>query len=366
MPTLQQKRLLFEGGGVTWVFRDDFITDRAAGAVNNTPAEPGIGTRLAVDAANVLTISGHRLRIAPGNAETREYVQLNRAAGRVAIIKGQYTVAPQRVGWGSLQSSDSQKHGSFFLNGTSTGVYYGTGALIQSLCDTVTGVDYQFAVLLQSAGSYWFIKGGTFTQWTLIFVDFAGVATPLFVGVNSHLIAAAGNYEYVYVRDLPYPFNTPFGLALHNVAAPSGAYVGLADQIIDVDITAPGVLANEGGFRYRVQDANNYWRAYFSNSGQLRINSISGGVATNRLSAAGIIAGGQTRKLRIIVSGTIHKAIVFDGSIWTKIGSDVNFSHVDTATGIETDFGVGWSGVDLRVFKRGSPEYNELDKGIAA
>jgi len=43
------------GAGIAYLLRDEFHTDRAAGSVNGTPAEPGPGTRTAVEVDGQLT-----------------------------------------------------------------------------------------------------------------------------------------------------------------------------------------------------------------------------------------------------------------------------------------------------------------------
>lgn len=54
--------LAASGGGITWLLRDDFITDRAAGSVNGTAAEPGPGSRMVTDTlGNKVSISSGKL-----------------------------------------------------------------------------------------------------------------------------------------------------------------------------------------------------------------------------------------------------------------------------------------------------------------
>ena len=76
------------GGAFTtlnYLLRDLFNTDRAAGAVNGTAAEPGPGTRTVVDTNGIVTLSGGGMVMNGTNAaaDRLTYAALTRAAGRL-------------------------------------------------------------------------------------------------------------------------------------------------------------------------------------------------------------------------------------------------------------------------------------------
>lgn len=51
---------------ISYAFRDLFTTDRAAGAVDGTAAEPGTNTRAVTDTGSKVSISGGLLSISGG------------------------------------------------------------------------------------------------------------------------------------------------------------------------------------------------------------------------------------------------------------------------------------------------------------
>ncbi len=94
---MQRRRIMamqaagvFDRRGVTYLLRDEFTTDAAAGAVNDTAAEPGPGTRRNVGQETELSIAGGYLIGAAGTspgpscAWTETFA---RAVGRVAFTE---------------------------------------------------------------------------------------------------------------------------------------------------------------------------------------------------------------------------------------------------------------------------------------
>jgi hypothetical protein len=217
---------------------------------------------------------------------------------------------------------------------------------------------YEVAVVLRSAGAFYFSKLSG--SWKLMWVDAAGTTAtvyPMFGNFDS-----AGTLDYFRVGDLPAPFTTDNGIATLNVSSPSGSYTGTADQIIEMTLTAPGSITTEAGFRFRVVDADNYWKIYFNTSGALRVDSIEAGVATNRKNVAGVISGGQTVTLREIMSSTAQDSYSLAGTTWTKRGSQLTNDIHTTATGVATDVGAGWTVSNFRSYPVESPQYTILDR----
>lgn len=138
-------------------------------------------------------------------------------------------------------------------------------------------------------------------------------------------------------------------------------YTATADQLIELTLTAPASITTEAGFRFRVVDADNYWRAYFDTSGAFLVDSVEAGTPTNRISVAAVITGSATRTIRIISDGTAQNAFSAASGTWTKRGAQLTNDIHTTATGIETDIGAGWTAASLRSYPRTSSQYTVLD-----
>ena len=258
-------------------------------------------------------------------------------------------------GFGSAAGIDNS-----IAKASGTTINYAAGAALiagHTFESLSSNTSYQVAVVLRSAGAFYFSKlSGT---WELMWVDAAGTTAtvyPMFGNFDS-----AGSLDYFRLGDLPAPFTTDNGIATVNASSPSGSYTGTADQIIEMTLTSPGTITTEAGFRFRVLDANNYWRAYFNTSGAFRVDSVEAGVATNRINVAAVISTSQTRTIRVISDGTAQDAFTLSGATWSQRGSRLTNDIHTTQTGIATDIGAGWTAANLRSYPRTSSTYNLLD-----
>lgn len=356
--------------GLTYLARFEFPTD--AGAPLASPYTEGTGSLTIVDTNNIASINGSSLRTNGTGLlayeDPRIYLTtgLARVAGRSMLFSINTGVALRLPGWRVLQTGGSVQviYSSIWLSTTAISAW--DGAAATALGAVTASTTYQVALVLRATGCFFFIKGGSqFTSWTLAWIFTNATSTPLYPSFQGDTTIGLAEYAYLRVRDLPAPFATDYGIASVNVASPShlASQTATADQIIDLDVTAPGVLADEAGFRYRILDANNYWRAYFNAAGAFRLDSVAAGVATNRISVAGVIAGGQTRTIRIICEGSLHDAYSFSGTAPTKRGAQISVSHQNTETAIAADIGAGWAVANLRSYPRTAAAYTtELDK----
>ncbi len=159
-----------------YLLRDQFTTDRSAGAVNATAAEPGPGSRTVTDTESKLTIASAALTFAGGKASPVNgdpgilYPSMARTAGRVLTAKVNYTGSVGRsfIGW-----SASGTAGNFLWFGVSGQPLARDGLLATDV--SIAGAlsastEYKIAVVLRSAGACYFIRGGAFTEWTLLWV----------------------------------------------------------------------------------------------------------------------------------------------------------------------------------------------------
>ena len=169
----------------TYALEDRFTTALAAGSVNATSAEPTGGTRTVVDTNSKLSITGGLLDFATGNATNDGiwYPSFSRVLGRTLIgtITMANTAQQARIGWGTAQSGAIND--SIRLVGDGTSQIITNGTLITGI-GLYTATTYQLAVVMRATGIFYFIKGGAFTNWTLIWVSTAGTAAG-YPAVNS-------------------------------------------------------------------------------------------------------------------------------------------------------------------------------------
>jgi hypothetical protein len=169
---------VYDPVGVAYLLRDEYVTNTAAGAVDGTAAEPGPGgNRHVTDTdGDALSISDGALAFANPNDAWHDpgvyYDALSRVAGRVML--GEFDAASGNrvmVGWSSVAGGNHllNGHGVYLENPISDlFVWSTTGVLVGSVS---TDTLYRWAVVLRSLGAYFFIKGGAFTEWTLLWLD---------------------------------------------------------------------------------------------------------------------------------------------------------------------------------------------------
>src|SRR3990167_10633079 len=98
---------------ISYVLNDQFTTDRAAGAVNGTSAEPTGGTRTVVDTNGKLSITGEKASFAPSGAALGNpglwYSSQSRVAGKVLLANVNVTATGQILfGWDTNQDGVPQ------------------------------------------------------------------------------------------------------------------------------------------------------------------------------------------------------------------------------------------------------------------
>lgn len=169
-----------QGGGgsgvaaIVYTLRDLFTTPLAGGAVNGTAAEPTGQTRTVTDGNSKLSITGNTASIATGGVGAAGdpgiwYPSIVRQVGLTLFMYFVQTTNTLEVGWdsaaaGSILFSFRPIVGSA-LNVKDNGGNIAVGAALS------TATTYQIAISLRSSGCWYFIKGGAFTFWTLIWIS---------------------------------------------------------------------------------------------------------------------------------------------------------------------------------------------------
>lgn len=390
-----------------YLLNDTFTTDRAAGAVNSTNAEPGPGVRTVTDTGNNLSITGGKLsfngQVGSGNPRHLHSVPVvARVAGRVLTFNVNLSATSKiaRIGWATTGFQSACRSGVLFLNnGTILTVESANNGPVLAAYGATT--DYQLWIILRATGHLVFIKGGAWTYPTLLWagaIDF----DPELLAIISQNSTGTMTYDYLRVpaaRWLPTPLASDgfsawgttdgfghaegvaggqgsggSGLAWTNqigtwgdsagkafASALSGGIAaatldsGKTDALTTAKVTRSGGVA---GVMAAYVDANNHVRAVHNGTNAQLIKRVSGS-DTNVISTAATYAAGA--EIRAIREGTAYRLYYNNALIGSQQTiSDAVFNSV-TLQGIYTTDAANTLD-DFVVRARGTGgEYSALD-----
>ncbi len=158
-----------------YILNDEFTTDRVAGEVDGTSAEPTGGTRTVIDSEDFISIGEGVLNVAGGTGTEGDPglwypLAITRIPGRMIVgTINLSTLGNTRFGF-DLNTSGGINFGINFGSSSSLALYDGLSSVnVGSALSTDT--NYQLAVILRSTGTYYYIKGGTFVNWTLLWIS---------------------------------------------------------------------------------------------------------------------------------------------------------------------------------------------------
>ena len=196
--------------GTLWLLRDEFTTDLAAGSVNGTAAEPGPGTRTVTDTNGKVTLAGGAASFATGGSAAGDpglwYDAVTRTAGRPLIVQ----ITPADTNGLVYLGLDSAQEGLIL-----DGIVLGASGVLQARPNgttlinvgSYTATTYLVAYITRTNGNFLFIKGGAFTNWTLVWFS-PNAASAAYPGVavgNTTTIFTAGFIRVPAALWLPTP-----------------------------------------------------------------------------------------------------------------------------------------------------------------
>lgn len=164
----------------TYLYYDTFTTDLAAGAVNGTNAEPGPGVRAIVDTGSRLSQSLGEMLMTGGGSSTsdpayRSTSTIAKAAGLtlVSYLREDQAEATAQmigaVGWDNNNSGDIEAdrfrfstNGSFTISNTTQ--FGATTSVGTYAANTLYGL----AIVYLATKAIYCIKGGAWSDWTLL------------------------------------------------------------------------------------------------------------------------------------------------------------------------------------------------------
>lgn len=391
-----------------YLVNDTFTTDRSAGAVNGTKAEPGPGLRTVTDTNSKLSLSGGAAGLATGGVGAGDpglyYGGLVRAVGRIVTAQLTPTTNNVQIGW-ETNTSGSIGHGWRFAGGnTLQGVVNGSNLTLGTWAANAQNI----AIVQRASGCFFFLKpnGG---GWLLMWVSSSGNQTPLLPALIAESTTAVATCEFIRVPAtlwLPAPlasdgfsasgttdglghaegvagglgsggngkaWNDPYGYGVWSTSvgiascgdttglgggdAPYILNAGKADAIVTAPITRAG--GTVGVIVRSDASADNYVKAEHNGTNARLIKVVAGTPTTLINTAATYSAGAE---IRVIAEGTKFR-LYYNNAL---IGSEQTIADAALQSGTYCGIvssGSGINSVDnLTVFARGAGgEYAALD-----
>lgn len=375
------------GGGLTPLMRDTFTTDRAAGAVHGTAAEPGPDdTRTVTDTLGGITISGGNLLFAQNVYQAIGdpgiwWQARSRTPGLAMVGKVYHKPSSYlALGFDSDQTGTGANTESVYLYSDKVRVVE-TG--VAGSAFVISEGYYYFAVVLLSQGANHFLKGGPFAQLTKLWHSWFPAHDPIYPAIMRW--QASGNQSIVpefALYQLSGEFASLTGFQFFDEAAANGMEYSATDSRnlspgnmeACLEVQAPASLdgnpATRTGLYYRTDAGlENGWHAYFDGTGAFRLDSLVAGVRTNRVNVASTISANAKRTIKVRAIGTKHECqtgndwvVQRNNTVWTIANPTlVDVSLNDTETRCVPVAASGWTLGRIAAFPMTSSAFNQLD-----
>mgnify|MGYP001217212840 CR=1 FL=1 len=219
-----------------WILRDEFTTNRAAGAIDDTAAEP-TGTRdVATDTNSKLTIGSGLLTFATGGAAAGDpglwYTQLTRVAGLTLIgeiTPDGTTNASIGIGWDANQAGAQTNSLNLAADGYLQAVVNGGTAITVG---SYTAASHKLGISLRATGAYYWAKLGADTSWELYWIGAAdsGNNYPSYSALGTSAIATSSFIRIPNTLWLPSPLASD-GFSVSGTTDGKGHAEGVAGGI---------------------------------------------------------------------------------------------------------------------------------------
>jgi len=222
-----------------YLINDTFNEEILAGFLNNTNVVYTGGLRYVIDTTGKLSMTGGNLVSLAANPSSADpaiwYSSITNRSGR--IVKVSITpnsgAAPLRFGFNNIAGTASLS-GSFLALGNSGAISGTINGTASPTCGVWTGSNtYQIVVISRSNGCFFFIKGGIYTNWTLLWFTNNGTFSSLYptlVAINN---GAGYTADYIRVpKDLwiPSPLLSD-GFSLQYVTDGLGHQEGISNTV---------------------------------------------------------------------------------------------------------------------------------------
>ena len=306
------------------------------------------GVRTVVDTNNKISIANGLLRFATGEvAFDRLYYDAQlRVLGKSFLVNVMpaNALGGAQLGWdnntvGTLTSCIRLAIGDISILSNAAVIVVGTH----------TATPYQICVTLRATGNFFFIKGGAFTNWVMLFAD-ALLSGNMYPTISTYLTTAIYDADGARIPKrlyIPVPLqsdgfsaSTTDGLGNpENNGTVGNSYSDVGTWGVTGGKRACSALSGGVGFSYlacsstdvlidatctrtagvtgivaRYADANNYLIAYHDGT-NCKLDKVVAGVTTNLISAAATYSA--TAVLRLVLDGTAARLFYNNAAVGT-------------------------------------------------
>ena len=292
-------------GGVRFLLRDEFTTNRAACSVHGTPAEPGPGTRSVQDTGSTLALSGGYMQTSGRVGPMDPSLTLGSLAAQTGRALFALMVIPAtgsyHVGWDD--ATIGWLSNAIFWGNANVGFY--VGAAIVALAGLANESEV-WGACIQHAGGMVFAFRSLAGTWYLVPSDVAA-PNPAYprAGAYANVPTGAVNaLSSLRVADVGGAWANDYGVATQRLAGARSAgdtFVHEANCWLEFTVTTLPA-AGQIEVRFRIQDATNYWQVTVDDAGTLDLDEVVAGVVTQRGTSAATITNGET--VRVSAIGT--------------------------------------------------------------
>jgi hypothetical protein len=245
-----------------------------------------------------------------------------------------------RLGFSANSGNSAVSVGLDYSDATTMRIKDGISVVDGSVA--VPSGENEFAFVLRSAGGFLLLKDGS-GNWILHWI-YTSPSSDQY----AKLRVGAGAKDYKSddwrVADLGDPWATAYALATERLSGSQSAgqtFSHEADCLIEFEATT---LPSSGQIElfFRIQDASNYWRVTINSSGDLDLDEIVSGSATQRGTSAAAVSAGN--RVVVMANDTSIRVYANEAKVITY-GSASNFK-TETAGELDT-LGTGGAVSDI-------------------
>jgi len=350
---IRRRTLVTWGGRLRYLFRALFDVDDAAPIA--VPYVDNTGYSFdTYDTGNKAAVSGGWLGWGSSTANNNPYVV------------GQTNLYPQLVLPGGAVAWRFRSGGGGCFVGLTNNKTASAGALLYPFFSVVAGgisvsgrqysqpfayatdnTPYWLAMVFRTTGAHWFIKGGAFADWTLMFTitgqtTLAG-STAWYPFMAARSTTSDFDFDTIVAANLSGPFATDTGLATSYAASTAAGDTATmtANGVIAWEITAATGQVYELSVR-RTDDNNRVVIRANQAGSPLKIIKVEGGSESELATVAATLTNGTAYRITAICNGNSLVAQAASGAEWsTTAGCTGSSAFNAAATGVKVSHNGG-------------------------
>lgn len=241
-------------GKVSFSFdlNDEYNTSVSAGVIDNTSAIPGPGVRKVIDTENKISLASSQFVNAGGKVTPAWgdpalfYASQSRLPGKLLIVHFNFSYAGSgggmNLGFSTDQTAAMLKAHGIYISPARTITIFdnNTQDFVSNSTILAGGTNYYIAISLRSMGAFYYIKGGVFTKWTLIWISNLNSSASLYPSLNNKNVTYISDLAHISShRWLPSP-----------IASDGFANLGITDGLGHAEGVASSVGLGGSGFAW--------------------------------------------------------------------------------------------------------------------